>query len=140
VIILDTDALTVVQWADGPEYKRLVERLDSAGDDVAVAIISFEEQMRGWLAFIARAKSSAQQIRAYSKLRGLLDDFGSRPVLDFDGASAARFELLVRSKLRVGTMDLRIAAIAIAHDALLISRNLADFRRVPGLRVEDWTE
>ena len=45
----------------------------------------------------------------------------------------------VRWKMRVGTMDFRIAAIALAHDALLLSRNLTDFRKVPGLRVEDWT-
>ena len=37
------------------------------------------------------------------------------------------------------SMDLRIAAITIARDALLISKNLTDFRKVPGLRVEDWT-
>ncbi len=42
-------------------------------------------------------------------------------------------------KLRIGTMDLRIAAIAIAQDALLLSKNLTDFRTVPGLSVEDWT-
>jgi tRNA(fMet)-specific endonuclease VapC len=35
-------------------------------------------------------------------------------------------------------MDLRIAAIALAHDALLLSRNLKDFRKVPGLCVDDW--
>ena len=44
-----------------------------------------------------------------------------------------------RLKLRIGTMDRKIAAIALTHDATLISRNLADFRRVPGLKVEDWT-
>lgn len=60
VIILDTDVLSIVQRADGQEYDILVERLDSADDEVAVSIVSFEEQMRGWLAFIARAKSSNQ--------------------------------------------------------------------------------
>jgi tRNA(fMet)-specific endonuclease VapC len=36
-------------------------------------------------------------------------------------------------------MDLKIAATAISHNALLLSRNLVDFRKVPRLRVEDWT-
>lgn len=40
---------------------------------------------------------------------------------------------------RIGTMDLKIAAIALANDATLLSRNLRDFGKVPGLRVEDWT-
>jgi predicted nucleic acid-binding protein len=68
VIILDTDVLSVVQRGDSPEYDRLAERLDTADEEVAVTIISIEEQMRGWLAFIARAKSSFQQVKAYAKL------------------------------------------------------------------------
>ena len=68
-----------------------------------------------------------------------MEDFTTRPVLDFDPQAAAEFERLISSRLRIGTMDLRIAAIALAHDAPLFSKNLIDFRRVPGLRVEDWT-
>jgi tRNA(fMet)-specific endonuclease VapC len=36
-------------------------------------------------------------------------------------------------------MDLKIAAIALANDATLLTRNLSDFRKIPGLRIEDWT-
>jgi tRNA(fMet)-specific endonuclease VapC len=139
VIILDTDVLSLVQRAEGPAYDRLAQRLDAAGDDVAVSIVSFEEQMRGWLAYIANARTSAQQTQGYGKLRALLEDFGTRPVLDFDQDCAAEFDRLNRVRVRVGTMDLKIAAIAIAHGALLLSRNLADFRKVPGLRVDDWS-
>ena len=84
MIILDTDVLSIVQRAAGLEYDRLIRRLESADDEVAVSIVSFEEQMRGWLAFIARAKSSSQQINGYAKLHALLDDFITRPILDFD--------------------------------------------------------
>ncbi len=36
-------------------------------------------------------------------------------------------------------MDLKIAAIVLTHDATLLSKNLSDFRKVPGLKVADWT-
>ena len=55
-------------------------------------------------------------------------------------ASADRFNDLRKQKIRVGTQDLKIAAIALTQDALLLSANLRDFRRVPGLRVENWLE
>ena len=58
---------------------------------------------------------------------------------DSNRSAAAEFERMLRLKLRIGTMDLRIAAIAIAQDALLLSKNLTDFRKVPGLSVGDWT-
>jgi len=64
VIILDTDNLSIVQRGNGQEYERLARRLDAVADEVTVSIISFEEQMRGWLAFIARARSAGQQIIA----------------------------------------------------------------------------
>ena len=102
--------LSVVQRGDSPEYQRLAERLDTADEEVAVTIVSNEEQMRGWLALIARAKSSLQQVKAYSKFHQLLDDFTSRPVIDFDETCAVKFDLLVHARTRVGTMDLTIAA------------------------------
>ena len=139
MIVLDTDVLSRVQRGDGPAYDRLALRLDAADDDVAVSIVSFEEQMRGWLAYIARSKSLNQQVEGYTKLHALLDDFATRPILDFDQDAAAEFERLLRLKVRIGTMDLRIAAITIAQNGLLLSKNLTDFRKVPGLRVEDWT-
>jgi tRNA(fMet)-specific endonuclease VapC len=53
--------------------------------------------------------------------------------------AAEQFQRLQLLRLRIGTMDMKIAAIALANDATLLTRNLADFGKVPGLRVEDWT-
>ncbi len=52
-------------------------------------------------------------------------------LLDFDNLRAA--------SLRVNTMDLRIAAIALSQDMTVLTRNTVDFERVPNLKFEDWT-
>ena len=108
---------------------------------MSTTIITFEEQTRGWLATTARAqtKPRAYQIDAYARLLAHLENYGTRQVLPFDEQAADEFEALRRSKIRVGTMDLRIAAIVLARGATLLSRNLVDFRRVPRLDVQDWT-
>jgi len=66
--------------------------------------------------------------------------FNEIPVLDYTDAAAEQFEELRRLRPRIGAMDLKIAAIALSQDGLLLSANLKDFQRVPNLRVEDWTE
>jgi tRNA(fMet)-specific endonuclease VapC len=50
-----------------------------------------------------------------------------------------QFQEFKRAKLKVGTLDLRIASIVLAREATLVSRNLRDFKRVPRLTVEDWS-
>jgi tRNA(fMet)-specific endonuclease VapC len=37
-------------------------------------------------------------------------------------------------------MDLKIAAIALAHTATLVTRNTRDFEKIAGLKIEDWTK
>jgi tRNA(fMet)-specific endonuclease VapC len=91
------------------------------------------------MAYLARTRSVAHQVEAYRRLLQHLDNYRRIPVLPFDEAAAVAFQQLRRARLRIGTMDLKIAAIAVSRDATLLSRNLADFRQVPGLQVEDWT-
>src|SRR5262245_55199768 len=141
MLILDTDLLTLVQRGSGEEYRRLSRRLEAAAADheVCVTIISFEEQVRGWLAQIAAARTSDKQERAYLRLHNLLRDYLNRRVLDYSGRAIHRYQQLVKAWVRIGTMDLKIAAITLAHGATLLSRNLRDFTKVTGLQVEDWT-
>jgi len=56
----------------------------------------------------------------------------------FDEAAAHQFDGLRLQKLRIGSSDLKIAATALVNHALLLSANLSDFKKVPGLRVENW--
>jgi tRNA(fMet)-specific endonuclease VapC len=140
MIVLDTDHVSLLEWGSGAAGQRLLARLRTLAPDEAVTtIITFEEQTRGWLAYSARARWLTQQVEAYRRLKRHLDLYRTIPVLEFDAQAAAEFQRLKRSRLRIGTMDLKIAAIVLAHDAVLLARNLADFSRVPGLRVEVWT-
>jgi tRNA(fMet)-specific endonuclease VapC len=140
VFVLDTDHLTFLEHGQSVESERLRARLKGLNDaEIAVTIVSFEEQTRGWLAYLARARTLTQQVEAYARLRQLVENYRIIPLLDFDAVAAAEFQRLSRTRLRIGTMDLKIAAITLAHDATLITRNLDDFRKVPGLRVEDWS-
>jgi len=92
------------------------------------------------MSFLAQARSVEKQVAAYRRLKDVLERYLKINVLGFDEAAAFEFKRLQGLRLRIGTMDLKIAAIALANDATLLTRNLKDFGLVPGLRVEDWTE
>ncbi len=141
MIILDTDCISLLE-RDNTDAARLRQRLaeEVSPLDAATTIITFEEQMRGWLAYIAKARTLENQITAYAKLSRFLDNYRAIPVLPFDEVAAAEFRRLQALKIRVGAMDLKIAAITLAQNALLITRNLSDFEQVPHLRLADWTK
>jgi tRNA(fMet)-specific endonuclease VapC len=138
--LLDTDHLSLLQIEDALEKQRLLVRLNAVQADQFVAcIVSFHEQTSGWNGYLNSAKKRSDLIRGYSMLRIVLADFSQIKLLDFDIAAAIQFELLRKQGVRIGTLDLRIASIALVHDCTVLTRNLRDFRKVPGLKVEDWT-
>lgn len=138
MVVLDTDILSLIQEGS-PAGARAQARLLASGEQQAITVVTVEEQLRGRVSFCARARTPEQYILAARLLRATFDDLQGRTVLEFDSAAASEFHRLRGLKLRVGTPDLRIATIVLAHDATLITRNLSDFRKVRGLRVEDWT-
>jgi tRNA(fMet)-specific endonuclease VapC len=139
MLVLDTDHMSLLEW-DSNAAAHLRERLtDRDEHEVATTIVNYEEQIRGWMAYIAGARSIDSQVEAYRRLRNHLDNYRQVPVLDFDQAAAAVYQRLRRARIRIGTMDLKIAAIAISNDATLLSRNLRDFQRVADLKCEDWS-
>jgi tRNA(fMet)-specific endonuclease VapC len=140
MIVLDTDCLSLLERKSGAEFYRLSAKLaEFPPDEISTTIITFEEQMRGWMAFIAKANSVEKQISAYEKLGRFLENYKHIPTLQFDEKAGKVFQNLKAGKIKVGTMDLKIASIAISQNALLVSRNLSDYEQIPNLRVEDWT-
>jgi tRNA(fMet)-specific endonuclease VapC len=141
MLVLDTDLLTLIQRKEGEAFQRLDARLADAAPvhQICLNVVSIEEQMRGWLAFIARAQNIEKQVEAYQRFRDMILFFQGWQILEFDDSAALQFQELRKARVRIGTMDLKIAAIALANDAILVSRNLKDFQNVPDLQVEDWT-
>jgi len=136
--IPDTDHISALdRGSDGG--RRLASRLASvASDTVATTIVTYEEQMRGWLAYVATLRGIDQQVGGYAKLLRMLRLYCSTPVEPFEAAAAEHFQRLWLMRLRIGTMDLKIAAIALARDAVLLTCNRKDFGLIPGLTCDDW--
>jgi len=139
-VILDTDHPSILQWREQPACDRLLARLDQLPpDDVATTIVSFHEQVLGCQTYLSRARSAADVVRGYGMPDRVLDAFAAAQVLPFDAAAAAVFDGRLAQRMRLATMDLRIAAIALFRGLILLTRNVRDFGRVPGLVTEDWT-
>jgi tRNA(fMet)-specific endonuclease VapC len=139
IVLLDTDHFSILQYDDAAAAVLRGRLAALFGDDIGVSIVSFQEQAKGWLAYIHRARKPDQVLKGFSFLHDLLAHYRSRQVMPFDEAAMDEFLRLQKQRIRIGTSDLRIAAIAKANRVKLLSRNLRDFRQVPGLDVEDWT-
>ena len=139
MIVLDTDHLSELQRAGSRAGARLLARLEvSAGEEVAITIITVEEQIRGRLAEIHRKARGIDEVPSYDRLLALIDFYATWSILPFDEGSALQRDLLRKMKIRIGAMDLKIASIVLTRRATLLSANLRDFQQVPGLHVEDW--
>ena len=139
MILLDSDHLTLLRYPGSARCAALTSRMQAASEQpIGTTIVNVEEQMRGWLAFIARHPQVRRQVSSYDELIALLAFVNRWTVLPFDDRAADKLEALRRTGVRIGAMDLKIASIALVHDALLLTANLQHFRRVPGLQVENW--
>lgn len=139
MFLLDTNHLKELAYPTALG-ERLRGRLLKSGAQVFTTVITLEEELRGVLARTNRTLDSDERILAYQKLIERVNFFSRWVVLSLDTESAAAFTRLRNLGVRIGTMDLRIACIALAHDATLLTRNTVDFAQVPGLRFENWLD
>jgi tRNA(fMet)-specific endonuclease VapC len=138
--LIDTDHISLTQRPPSPELAAFVARCAvHPSNDIVFCVVSFHEQAAGAHSYITRAKSAAEVIRGYELMSAILRTYSARMVLPFDANSHAVFDRLTAAKVNVKTMDLRIAAVALANNLVVVTRNSADFAKVPGLTVEDWT-
>lgn len=135
--LLDTDSLSLVQRGHVAISNSLAMHADG---EVLLSTISIWEQLIGWQNMALHARTHAQQAKTHESLATkLLPSWSKFPVLPLTEPAIVRFEHLKSKRLNVGSNDLRIAAIALENSLIVVTRNLRDFRRVPGLVSEDWS-
>jgi tRNA(fMet)-specific endonuclease VapC len=108
-------------------------------DQLAVSVITFEEQLGAWYTQVRKARDPEKLARAYEGLFEVLEDAKRIRILPFSRAAIARYAQLRRLHRRVGRMDLAIAAVVLDSGAVLVTRNRADFAPIEGLAIQDWT-
>lgn len=137
MIVLDTDHASALGYPESDRCKRLLARLGAVGDEVvAVTCVTVEEQMRGWLAAIAKERRPKRQVAAYREFTQLWAFFGHFTILPFTDPAADLVEGW--GGIRIGTMDKKIAAMVLSSGSLLLTANRRDYALIPGLRFENW--
>ncbi len=128
--LLDTN--TCIRYLNGraPAIRQKMLTVDDT--DIAISAITKGEMFAG---------SARSQIPQRSRARQ--DEFFVRFVsLPFDDAAASEFGR-IRAALEaagtpIGPYDMQIAAIALAHNLIVVTHNVREFGRIEGLQIEDW--
>ncbi len=108
-------------------------------EQIAITVISAEELVRGRLAQVRKATKPQERVHSYHWLSKTFDFLCGFTILKYDSPAEAHFQALRAKKIRVGTQDLKIAAIVLSRNATLVTRNQRDFERIPALEIEDWS-
>jgi tRNA(fMet)-specific endonuclease VapC len=133
--ILDTDHLSLY----GRNHPAIVTKLKTTQVQFKTTVISVEEQLRGRLAQVAEARDEARKAIAYQWLTATLTLLSEFQVLEYDEKAQAIYQTLKEKRLRVGRQDLRIACIVFANEGTLLTRNLRDFEKIPGILNQNWS-
>ena len=139
--ILDTDHVTALQRGNSIFLQRFKLIDDS---QIFVTIITLEEQIQGrfeQINIIKKKRDYKKLPTAYSNLRQTVYFFSQMNLLDFDESALDYYQnLSQRFPHKKIQQDLKIAAIALANQMTLVTRNNKDFCQIPDLTLEDWTK
>lgn len=134
----DTDVLTEIFLGDQNYLQRLQSIIPS---ERAIPIVAAEEVLRGRLNIVRKAQSGKARISldyAYKLFQIALVDINDYAILPYNTKADQEYAKLRLLKLKIGTQDLRIAAVCLVHQAKLISRNARDYVQIPNLDLEIW--
>ena len=130
--LLDTNVC--VDYLTG-RFQSVVERVQrSSPDELCVSSVVAAELRYG-------AEKSAHRRQNHARLEVFLTEM---PVADFDARAASAYGRLrtelERAGAAIGPNDMLIGAHSVSLGLVLVTDNTREFRRIKGLRVENWRE
>jgi tRNA(fMet)-specific endonuclease VapC len=136
--VVDTDILSLYQ-RNHPQVCTRIRFARQNNLTIKTTVITVEEQYGGRLAQIRKAQNPEALILAYDLLTATFSLFSQLEILKYDRSADGYFRQFRQQGIRIGTQDLRIASIVLAHGGIIVTRNQKDFGQVPGLTIEDWS-
>jgi tRNA(fMet)-specific endonuclease VapC len=138
MFVLDTDTFTHLLHG----HERVTLRGSQVTEEVVLTAVIRIEVLQGRFASVLKAEDAEQLLLAQQRLAQSERQLASFAVLPIDAAAAAAFDRLLGTKglKKIGRGDLLIASIALGNKATVVTRNLKDFQKVPGLQVENWAD
>ena len=137
--LLDTDTFSLALHGE----PRLIARLEQTPPEtVWLSVVAAEEVLHGALAEVNKERKRPAGDRiclAYDFVVTALTQIGRCRLLPYDPAAHRLYQSWPASVKRVGPQDCRIAACAIVHGLIVVTRNRRDYAQIPGARFEDWT-
>ncbi len=137
--LLDTDTVSFVLG----NHPLTAQRLRANQNDTAISIVTVQEVFNGWAGRLNTAKTIEEFVFLYDRLFQTMAFFRDIPILNFDEKAAAKFKALMQDQPQLNKhklqKDMRIAAIALANKAIVVTRNRRDFSLVPSLTIVDWS-
>ena len=136
--VMDTDILSLYQ-RNHPQVCEKIRLARQHNLTIKTTVVTVEEQYGGRLAQIRKAQNPDALIAAYDRLTATVSLFSQLEILKYDRSADNYFRQFRQQGIRIGTQDLRIASIALAHSGIIVTRNQKDFGQVPRLTIEDWS-
>lgn len=133
--VFDTDHISLY----GRDFPEIVERVAFTQTPLITTVVTVEEQIRGRMKQLAETKTDSHRSQVYEWLTQTIRFLNAFEVLQYTVEAQQTFIRLRSERVRIGTRDLRIASIALAHGGVVLTRNRKDFAQVPGLTMEDWS-
>lgn len=138
--ILDTDHVTLLLQGN----QAVCRRFNQCYPNLATTIVTVQEIFNGWIVKINDPNQSSNLVKLYTNLWTTLDFFKGVRILNFDQAAYSCYKQLLRTNNKLNKKrlqkDIRIAAITLSVNGVMVTRNQRDFSQVPGLALEDWTQ
>ena len=134
--LLDTDHVSLYQMGHPRVLQQILGHIQ---DQLAIAVITVEEQLSGWQRALRQARDDSRRVEVYRRMALAIENLSGWSVFPFPLSAMTRHADLLRQRLNVSSNDLKIAAVALEMSAIVVTRNARDFGRVAGLVYEDWS-